>query len=821
LIFYLLSFIFYLSFLVTANCLLPTTYLFSVSPWLCAKIKICNLEVIRIQEMKLKPFILAEFLSPLWRRIPRRRVMTTTIAILFLLSLRLIPLLFPVHAGDLAESRFQAISFYDRHGNLLQEVLSAGANRSVQVGLSHISPYFRDAIIAAEDKNFYRHHGVDFGAVIRAIYQNTSSGRVVSGASTITLQLARLLHPAKRTIYNKLREVFLAWRLEAGMSKDEIMEAYLNRLPMGGNLYGVESGARSYFGISAGDLTLAQATLLASIPNSPNNLNPYHHIGNIKQRQETILNRMADLGMIPQQRIGGVLKEDVLLKPQKASFLAPHLVFRLAGLLPDSVHSVKTTLDAGWQALVCEQIDMVLKQLKNYHVTNAAAILLDNHSGEILAYAGSADYFNTDIDGQYDGVQALRQPGSTLKPFLYMLALEQGFTPGTTHYHMPTGIYSPRNYSEDFHGPVRLREALGNSLNVPAVRVLAKIGVEPFLERLGEYRFTSLDRKADYYGIGLVLGGGEVSLYELARAYLCIARGGDFQPLTAFLDINDVPCDPISSPFSISTPQCNYLITDILSDPRARTAEFGFNSILNLPFPCAAKTGTSHRFCDNWTVGFTRDYTLGVWVGNFDHTPMMKVSGISGAGPLFANIIYLLYRNREYPYPFPAPPGLLRVSLCPLSGQKPGPACPSRIEEWITERDTALYQQNLCTMHIPDGNNIKTVVPVDFKIWAEQLGLQTVRQEGRLPPAIEIIHPRDGAVYYRMSNLAPKFQSINMEARVRDENVRLEWFLNNQRLKETVGNHSFLWEIKPGQYTLQARITESEELSAAVHFQVK
>ncbi len=777
--------------------------------------------------MKLKPLMTSAYISKLWQRMPRRVIQTAGILLILLSALRLAPLFFPVHAEDLAGSSFQAISFYDRQGNLLQELLSAGSNRSVHVRLIRVSPYFLDAIIAAEDKNFYRHHGVDYPAVIRAIYQNTSSGSVVSGASTITLQLARLLRPAERNIYNKLREVFMAWCLEAGMNKEAILEAYINRLPMGGNLYGVESGARTYFGISAADLTLAQATLLATIPNSPNNLNPYHHISNIKQRQKIVLNRMADLGMINQQRIEGVLKEDVLLKPQRASFLAPHLVFRLAGLLPDSVHSVKTTIDAEWQALISEQIDLVLNQLKNYHVTNAAAILLDNRSGEILAYAGSADYFNTDIDGQYDGVQALRQPGSTLKPFLYMLALEEGFTPGSiisdipTHYRMPTGIYSPHNYSEDFHGPVRLREALANSLNVPAVRVLAKIGVETFLERLGEYKFSSLDRQADYYGVGLVLGGGEVSLYELTRAYLCMARGGRFQPLRDILEINDIPGDPPPSAFTVSTPQFNYLITSILSDRYARTSEFGFNSILNLPFPCAAKTGTSHRFCDNWTIGFTRDYTLGVWVGNFDHTPMMKVSGISGAGPLFANIMVLLYRNEALPEPFPVPSGLTRVIICPLSGKKPGLACPSRMEEWLSVRDTSFYNHGTCDMHISSGKDTKTVVPVDFKPWADKLGVETVQPESQIRPEIEIIHPRDGAIYYRMSNLAPQYQSINMEARVRQEEVRLEWFLNSQLLKETAGNHSFLWEIKPGEYTLQAQITGNTAFSHPVHFQVK
>jgi penicillin-binding protein 1C len=742
------------------------------------------------------------------------------------LVFRFSPFLFPIAIQDIEKNQFHSIKFYDRHGFLLQELLSADATRSVAVKLEEVSPYFLNAIIAAEDKNFYDHHGIDYAAILRALYQNIHSGAVVSGGSTITLQLARLLHPKERTIFNKIREAYDAYRLEAGMDKSELLKVYVNRLPMGGNLYGIEGAAKAYFGIPARELTLAQATLLAAIPNSPNQLNPYHGLPQIKKRQRIVLERMIRQGMIPPERLEGVLKENIHLKPQTASFLAPHFVFQLAQNLPAEAQTVKTTIDIERQKLVAEQIQQVLVQLQSYHVTNAAAILLDNHSGEVLAYVGSADYFDNENDGQFDGIQALRQPGSALKPFLYLLAMEEGFHPATlisdipTHYRMPSGIYSPKNYSETFHGPVRLREALANSLNVPAVRTLAKIGTEKFLKRLREYQFDSLDKEADYYGVGLALGGGEVSLYELTRAYMCLARMGHFSPVREITEINGAfqPSKQVTK--TISLPLFNYLVTDILSDPFARSSEFGFYSVLNLPFPCAAKTGTSFRFCDNWTVGYTQDYTLGVWVGNFNHTSMMKVSGITGAGPIFANIMFSLYQNKSWPERYDPPEGLVRVVICPLSGKKPGKYCPSRLEEFIPQRDLLEYETSECTMHLNAGEETKTVVPAEFRPWADQLGIETVTRSVS-QSAVEIVHPGNKAVYYRMTNLKPEFQSIRFQAECYPDSATLLWFLNEHFLQKTYGKHEFLWQVVPGNFVLKAVREGDKNFCSQVEFEVR
>ena len=746
--------------------------------------------------------------------------------ILFMLAFRSTPYLVSMKAKDLQRENFHSVKFFDRDGRLLQEVLSENSSRSINIDLDLVSPYFVKAIIASEDKDFYHHKGVDYRAVLRATWQNLSERKIVSGASTITLQLARMMRPGERTWIKKIKEVYFAYRLEAGLSKDEILESYINRIPMGGNLYGIESASKAYFGISSSDLTLAQASFLASIPNSPTRLNPYNKPEEIKKRQKYVLKKMEEQNFIEKERINRILKEDISLKPQTASFLAPHFVFSLMKTLPENAQKVKVTIDRDLQKIVLEQTNRIVKALENFNVTNAAVILLDNATGEVLAYTGSADFFNTENEGENDGVRALRQPGSTLKPFLYLLAFEDGLNPSTivsdipTYYKMPTGIYSPKNYSEDFYGPVRLREALANSLNVPAVRVLAKTGIDKFLLRLKEYEFNSLDKNADYYGVGLVLGGGEVSLFELARAYMCLSRSGSFIPVKEIIEIDGKEMKNHEDEKTISTASLNYMIADILSDRFARTPEFGFNSVLNFPFPCAAKTGTSFRFCDNWTIGFTRDYTLAVWVGNFDHTPMQRVSGVSGAGPLFANIMLLLYSDRDYPARDLLPEELTRVTICPLSGKRPNRYCPSSLEEIIPEENLVSYYKDSCSMHTESKGQVHTVLPGRYEEWAEGFEAKNPNSEIKKEERFKIVKPQDGAIFYRLSNVKPEYQSLKIELTTTEEE-KVTWFLNGQELKETFNNHSFLWQIKPGEYCLTAASGKDKDLSNSVNFVVK
>jgi penicillin-binding protein 1C len=375
------------------------------------------------------------------------------------------------------------------------------------VRLKTISPHFINALIAAEDRRFYEHDGVDWIAVARAAVQNVLPLHRRSGASTITLQLAKILEPGPRTFRKKLQEVRLAYHLEAGMTKGEILEQYVSRLPFGNQLYGIESASSTYFGKPAADLSLAQASFLAAIPNAPSRLDPYKKKELVRARQTFILERMKALRLITSEDRSLALSENItILKPQRPR-LAPHFIQRVQSSLPGTASRVRTTLDSALQRAVEQQARDVLYELKGRVVSNAAVLVLDNRNGEVLAYAGSADFDNTAAEGQNDGVQALRQPGSTLKPFIYGLALERGMTPATllpdleVHYATPVGDFSPQNYSKQFHGPVRLREALANSLNVPAVRVAAELGPDAVLTRLREFGFASLTADAEHYGV--------------------------------------------------------------------------------------------------------------------------------------------------------------------------------------------------------------------------------------------------------------------------------------------------------------------------------
>ncbi|MFN7525624.1 MAG: penicillin-binding protein 1C, partial [Aphanizomenon sp.] len=572
-------------------------------------------------------------------------------SIFICLLIRLCPYFAPIHSIDIAQNQL-AIEFTDRNNLPLGTVLTNNQENTSIIKLNQVSPQFIKAILAAEDSSFYQHGALDLKAIFRAIKVAIENKKIVSGASTITMQLARMLDNSPRTITAKLKEIWLSWRLAAGMTKDEILTAYINRLPMGGNIYGVEAAARIYFSIPASDLNLAQASILAAIPNNPTYFNPYQNRERLQQRQKYVLNRMVAEKYISNEEAELISKEKLVFKPRQQGIIAaPHFLFWLAtknNTSNSESSPIRTTINRPLQQFVEAQVQQVISSLKANHVHDAAVVIIDNSTGEVLSYVGSPDYFNEVELGRNDGVQALRQPGSTLKPFVYELGLEKGvISPHSilpdvpTHYAIPGAkLYSPTDYTNSFLGPVRVRIALANSLNVPAVKVLEKVGVETFLNRLHELGFSHLNQSAEYYGLGLTLGSGEVNLWELARAYLTIANMGKITPLITSLNIATIA----NSQSLVS----NYwqLIIDMLSDRYARSTAFGVDSVLNLPFPVAVKTGTSSNYRDTWTVGFSSDYTVATWVGNFNGEPMRKVSGVTGAAPLWNRIMLHLHEHQ-------------------------------------------------------------------------------------------------------------------------------------------------------------------------------
>jgi penicillin-binding protein 1C len=607
-----------------------------------------------------------------------------------------------------------SVQFVDRDGELLREVRADDAARAVWVPLDEVGVDVIHAVLAAEDRRFDEHIGVDPAATVRAVATSLRARRVVSGASTITMQLARLAQPHPRTFRGKLGEMAMAVRIEATLSKRQILEQYLNRAPFGEGVRGIGAASRYFFDKPPRELSVAEAATLAGIPRGPSYYSLVRRPDRVLARRDRVLDRMLAARMIDHETHARARAEPLTLQLGKGGFGAPHLVDALlSGTLDSSVPAlrgatsrVQTTIDRGLQREIELAASDVIRPLSKRQVTAASVLVVDNATGDVLAYVGSPRWADDAHGGKNDGVRARRQPGSTLKPFVYGLAMEDlGWTPATVlpdvELHLPTpgGTYSPRNYDERFHGPVRLREALASSLNVPAVYAASEVGVARVLARLHDVGFASLGETPDFYGPALALGDGEVRLYDLVGAYAAIARGGVHRPLRVVRSAGELAIAPALPERRVMPEATAAMLADVLRDRSARVSAFGEHTALDLPFEVAAKTGTSKGYRDNWTVGFTREVTIGVWVGNFDGTPMTKVSGITGAAPLFAASMAAAMRRVE------AEPhrdqdsaeveGVEHVHVCALSGGLPGPGCKHVVSEHVP-KGRAL---STCSMH--------------------------------------------------------------------------------------------------------------------------
>ena len=556
------------------------------------------------------------------------------------------------------------------------------------------------AFLAAEDARFRQHHGIDVQAVARAAWSNIKAGRIVSGASTITQQLARLAYPAPRTFYHKFIEMLRSLRIESALSKDEILRCYLNLTPQGNNLTGVETAARMYFGKTAAELIPAEAAVLAALAKAPGILNP---LGPQRQRllsrRNWVLQRLAGLDWLSPQEGAAACQTGLRLQAAKLfPFEAPHFVnLILAANDPAARQVLQTTLDLNLQRRAQAIVLSHRTRLAKCGVTQAAAIIIKNRSMEVAAMVGSLQYTARD-EGFNDGATSKRSPGSTLKPFLYAQALDLGYNPARVledvdgRYRTPRGEFIPLNFDRVAQGPVSMREALGNSLNLSAVSLLHDIGPPAFYDLLTRLQLINHpERTADYYGLGLVVGNPEVSLLQLATAYACLANGGAYRPAQFIKD----PAVPAARPEPIFSPQAAYIISDILADPLARARTFGASLAMNPSFPLAIKTGTSTHYRDCWAVGYSPEYTLAVWAGNFDGRPTAKMSGATAAAPILADLAAALF-NPDFTPSFTAPPGVSRQEICSFSGMRPGPDCRHRRQELFI---AATEPADVCTYH--------------------------------------------------------------------------------------------------------------------------
>ncbi len=684
---------------------------------------------------------------------------------------------------------FKSTQILARDGTPLNEVFDPNVGRRTLVPLSEISPYLVQATIATEDANFYHHPGVDPVGILRALYYDLRAGEVVAGGSTIPQQLIKLvfLSPEK-TLARKVREAFLAAEITRRYPREKILELYLNEICYGNLACGAEAAARTYFGRPAKELTLAQAALLAGLPQAPASYDPYRNWEAAKARQGVVLGLMVKQGYITPAEADAAWAEPLVLTAPRVEMKAPHFVQYVREELerefgPQILYRgglrVTTTLAPALQAAAEEAARKQIAQLKDKNAGNAAVVALRPETGEILAMVGSVDFNDAAIAGQINMALRPRQPGSALKPFTYLAAFERAedwWTPATAimdvRTEFPDGAnppYVPKNFDEKEHGLVTVRTALANSYNIPAVKALQHIGIPALLDMARRMGITTLTRPD--YGLSLTLGGGEVTLLELTGAYATLANGGVRVPPTAILRVEDAQGNlvaerPPARGVRVADPRYVYLITSILSDNEARAPMFGRNSVLKLSRPAAAKTGTTDDFRDNWTLGYTPDLAVGVWVGNADYKPMRKMSGVAGAGPIWKEVMEAGLKGIP-PRDFPIPPGLIQVEICAEGGTQPSELCPARRMEIFAEgrgplgpehdihRRVRLFRVGDRELLAPEGcpdalveERVFTAYPPEGREWALKHNIPQppteVAQEC-FAPQVALLQPVEGA----------------------------------------------------------------------------
>jgi 1A family penicillin-binding protein len=606
-------------------------------------------------------------------------------------------------------SLFQTARITDRNGKLLQEVNDPSGGRRTLVKLSDIPKIAQQATIAAEDASFYDNPGFDVRAVVRATYQWVRTGSPQSGASTITQQLVKntLLGP-EQTAERKIKEAFLAMELTRRYSKDQILEMYMNEIGYGNHAYGIEAAAETYFGKSAKDLTLPEASLLAGLPQAPSLYDPYTNLPAARDRQAYVLDQLVRTAAITQQQRDAAAATQLKLVPpsQSGPQEAPHFVTYVRQLAEQQFGTealyraglqITTSLDIDLQHLAEKSARDHIADIKARNATNAALVAIQPSSGEIMAMLGSIDFNDASISGQVNVALSLRQPGSTLKPFTYVTAFSKGWSPATMLWDVPTtfpGGYKPNDFDNKFPGPLTAREALAQSRNIPAVETLQFVSVPDMLATA--HRFGIMDlRQPDRYGLSVTLGGGEVKLLDLTYAYSVFANGGtqvgtpipaerreadfrQFDPV-AILKVTDssgkvlYEYKPASS--QVMDPRLVYQVTSILSDDKARQPTYGANSALVLgKRPAAVKTGTTDEYRDSWVFGYTPELVTGVWVGNSDNTPMRDVLGVAGAGQIWH--AFMSGALSDAPISdFKVPEGMQQADVCALSGMLPTQEC--------------------------------------------------------------------------------------------------------------------------------------------------
>ncbi|MEZ4502360.1 MAG: transglycosylase domain-containing protein [Dehalococcoidia bacterium] len=706
----------------------------------------------------------------------------------------------------------------------------------IPVSLERVAPIMRRATIAAEDERFERHPGVDPIAMARALLVD----RGASGASTITQQLARRLYldgGSGPLVWRKAHEALIALQLEARTSKDELLEAYLNDVYYGHGAYGVEAAAQTYFGVSAADLDVAQAALMAGLVQRPADLDPFANPEGALSRRDYVLDRLVSAGALTAIEATIASEQPLRLIDLDAPPLAPHfaqyVLSEVASVAPELVRReglvVVTTLDGALQREAERSVRVRLEALERHEARDAAVVAIEPSTGRITALVGGVDFWNG-ASGQVNLALSRRQPGSALKPFVYAAALEQGMTAASTILDVPTsfvgdtGTYVPVNYDLRYRGPVTLREALASSLNVPAVRTLDAVGVDGLLEMAARAGIEGMGT-TEVYGLALALGGAEVTPLDLTAAYGAIANGGVRVAPYAIERIEDqsghvLYQHPSAETRRVISAEHAFLLADILSDPVARELGFGRGSVLETPFGAAVKTGTSSYYRDNWTVGFTPEQVVGVWVGNANGQAMRDISGVDGAAPIWRDVLTAAVEARGSSG-FKAPASMVRAEVCGTTGLQPGAACPSPRLEWFVAGTEPADTET--TFGLDGRGLVATAPPDEAQAWALDAGLRLGgAPAGSGTQTVTIVQPAPGSVLF----LAPELeaQELVLRAAVPLGTVRTEFALDGRVIKIVEGlDARAVWRLEAGghELTVRAVLEDGTSTTATSFYQVE